>query len=196
MWTEERGPVGTPSMPIERPRGDDPGRAVTLRDRTSVVVRPVRPDDRPLVADLFARLSRRRLAERFLTPLPRVRPEWIGRFANVDGEARLGLVAGPGGGAPGDEVIALAQYEPAGDGVRELALVVRDDWQARGLGTALLLMIMAAATRRGRALFTALVNADNVRMLYLLRRHTRIIARTVDSGVVEVRFEPVRHPGP
>ncbi len=162
-------------------------REVMLGGRSCVFVRPVRADDEPLLAELFARLSPRTVYQRFLAPVPRVRSEWIREFANVDYDRRLGIVAQPVAPTAG-ELIALAQYEAVGDGAAEIAIVVRDDWQGRGLGRRLLLTIVEAADRRGRTHLQAWVNADNSRMLRLLDRHTEVVARTFDGGVVELLF--------
>jgi RimJ/RimL family protein N-acetyltransferase len=167
---------------------------VMLRGRACVFVRPVRADDEGRLGDLFARLSARTIYQRFLASVPRVRPEWIHAFANVDCDARLGIVAQPIASGAG-ELIALAQYEAVGDDAAEIAIVVRDDWQGRGLGTRLLLTTVEAAERRGRTHLQAWVDADNARMLRLLDRHTDIVARTVDSGVVELLFRRARPAG-
>jgi GNAT superfamily N-acetyltransferase len=156
-------------------------------DSSGVFVRPVRADDDQRLGDLFARLSARTISQRFLAALPGVRAEWIREFANADYDTRLGIVAQPIAPGAGD-LIAPAQYEPVDDGAAEIAIVVRDDWQGRGLGTRLLLTIVEAAERRGRTHLQAWVNADNAGMLRLLDRHTDVVACSVDSGIVELLF--------
>jgi RimJ/RimL family protein N-acetyltransferase len=161
-------------------------REVTLRDGRRVFVRPVRPDDETRLAAFFGRLSQRTIYERFLAALPRIPERWVRQFSTVDYCARLGLIVEPvvAGATP---VIALAQYEAMPKGAAEVAFVVRDDWQGSGLGTHLLKRIVDAAESPGFDHFQAWVNADNVAMLRMLR-HTDVIARTVERGVVEVFF--------
>ena len=94
-------------------------------------------------------------------------------------------------GPDGRDVIAVARYEPTADPeVAEVAFVVQDGWQGKGLGRLLLRELLTAATTRGIRRFRAYVLADNVRMLRLLSRYTHLLERKIDSGVVELLFVP------
>lgn len=107
-------------------------------------------------------------------------------FARVE-DGRLGLIAEPV--ARGDQpIVAFAQYESIAPRAAEGAFVVRDDWQGQGVGTTLLRTIVAAGEDRDIEHFQAFVLGDNTAMLRLLRRHSDVLARTVESGVVEVLF--------
>jgi GNAT superfamily N-acetyltransferase len=117
-------------------------RDVVLRDGTRVLIRPIRPDDAQGLVDLYARLSRHTAYQRFFTIMKRLPPDWAAILATVDYERRLALVAEHDG-----KVVGVARWEPTGDrdDTVEVAFVVQDGWQNRGLGTWLLLDMLAAA---------------------------------------------------
>jgi RimJ/RimL family protein N-acetyltransferase len=143
--------------------------AVTLRDGAHVRMRPIRPDDEPRLATLYDRLSRDTRYHRFFSVMRRLPPDWAHFLANVDYHKRCALVVE----APGDPetLIAVARYEPAGEpGTAEVAFVVQDDWQHRGLGSILFRELLDAAAANGITLFRAWVLAENRRMLELIAR--------------------------
>jgi RimJ/RimL family protein N-acetyltransferase len=88
------------------------------------------------------------------------------------------------------ELVAVARYEPTDDEeVAEVAFVVVDAYQGRGLGKILLHSLLEAAHARDIHRFRAYVLADNARMLGLLARFTHIVERHVESGVASLLFE-------
>jgi len=173
-------------------------REVTLRDGARVRVRPIRPEDEAGLVDLYGRLSTHTAYQRFFSVMRRLPPDWAHFLANVDHRRRFALVAErPDGGRPA--LVAVARYEPSEDpGVAEVAFVVQDDWQNRGLGTLLLGDLLRAAAANGIERFRAWVLADNRRMLDLLARFTDVTGRTIEQGVCRLEFRPRtgRRPAP
>ena len=165
---------------------------VWLSDGAQFHIRPIRAADEPGLLALFHRLSSRSRYQRFFSPMPRLPQRWLHQLANVDYRERLALVAErPSGAAL--ELVGVARYEPAGmPDSCEIALVVEDRWQARGLGTILLDELLRAAEARGVTRFRAFVLADNVRMLTLLARLGTVIARSMEEGVVTLLFTRTR----
>jgi RimJ/RimL family protein N-acetyltransferase len=163
-------------------------RRVALREGTLARVRPIRADDEPRLAALYERLSRDTRYQRFFTVRQRLPPDWVHFLANVDYRARLALVVESP--ADPDALIAVARYEPApGEpGTAEVAFVVQDGWQDRGLGTVLFGDLLAAAAVNGIERFRAWVLADNRRMLDLIARLGEVTHRAVEQGVVELSF--------
>ena len=163
-------------------------RTVTLKDGFSARIRPIRPDDEPRLVDLYDRLSRHTAYQRFFTVLRRLPPDWYHFFANVDYVRRMALVAERETVA-GPQIIGVGRYEPSDEpGVAELAFVVEDGWQGRGLGALLLEAVLEAADARGLRRFRAYVLADNHRMLRLLATRTEVDERRTEEGVTGLRF--------
>jgi RimJ/RimL family protein N-acetyltransferase len=164
------------------PYPTDLERDVVLRDGSHVQLRPIRPDDEPRLVALYDRLSRHTAYQRFFTAIKRLPPDWVHFLANVDYHRRLALVVEH---PPSGELVAVARYEPTDEeGTVEIAFVVQDAWQNRGLGTVLLKDLLAAAEARGIRRFRAYVLADNLRMIDLLVRFMDIIERKTEAGVI------------
>lgn len=135
-----------------------------VRDGHGVHVRPVTSDDKEKLGDMFVRLSPQTIYRRLHMPYPRV-PEWmIAWFADVahhDGE-RLVAVAG-------DDIVGHAMYVGPDSGHdAEIALVVEDRWQSKGVGKLLLRDLADRAESRNIEAFTGLTLAENRRVLDLI----------------------------
>jgi RimJ/RimL family protein N-acetyltransferase len=165
-------------------------RTASLKDGTHVRIRPVRPEDEPRLVALHSRLSRDSRYHRFFGEMERLPPDWAHFFANVDYHRRLALVAErvPRGGGV---LIGVGRYDfSEKEGAAEVAFVVEDPWQDKGLGTILLKDLVCAAAARGIRRLRAYVLADNERMLRLLARHTHILEQKTERGVVDLLFTP------
>jgi len=108
----------------------------------------------------------------------------------VDHADREAVVAVVGG-----EVVGVARYDrsPTDPTEAEFAVVVEDAWQDVGLGRQLLGELTRLAACRGVRTLTATVQADNDRMVHLIRRLFPRATFAVDNGVYTVRgpIEPV-----
>jgi RimJ/RimL family protein N-acetyltransferase len=166
-------------------------RTITLKDGFSARIRPIRPDDEPRLVDLYERLSRHTAYQRFFTVLRRLPSDWYHFFANVDYVRRLALVVERETVA-GVQLIGVGRYEPAEEpDTAEVAFVVEDGWQGRGLGGILLEAVLGAADARGIRRFRAYVQADNHRMLRLLATRTQVEDRKTEEGVTGLWFRRV-----
>jgi RimJ/RimL family protein N-acetyltransferase len=173
-------PAGAADYPAELER------MVTLRDGALVRIRPIRPADAPRLIDLYRRLSGQTAYQRFFTVMRRLPPDWATWLATVDYRRRLALVAEVDTPA-GAELIGVGRYEPSEPPrTVEVAFVVQDGWQNRGVGTLLVGDLLRAAAARDVRRFRAYVLADNVRMLDLLARHTHVEERKTEFGVTEL----------
>ncbi len=180
--------MSEPAVPQPAPYPADLEREVALRDGTRLRVRPIRADDAPRLIEYYGRLSAHTAYQRFFGVMKRLPPDWARLLATVDYRRRLALVA-ERGPRENPELIAVARYEPTDrEDTAEVAFVVQDGWQGRGLGATLLRALLDAAAGRGIRRFRAYVLADNSRMLDLLRRFTEIEEHKLDAGVVELVF--------
>jgi len=168
-------------------------RTLALGSGERVRIRPIRPDDEPRLSELYDRSSHTTRYQRFFTVHRRLPPDWAHFLANVDYERRFALVV-EDLAAPTTSVIGVARYEPTDDGVPEIAVVVEDRWQGKGLGTLLLTELFRAALDNGISHFRAWVLADNRRMLGMLARHAEVLERRMEQGVVELRLAPIYRP--
>jgi RimJ/RimL family protein N-acetyltransferase len=151
-----------------QPRPEEEATPVVLRDGSGVLVRPVRATDALLLAEGFARLSERSRRMRFLGKKEELSAGELRYYADVDHhdhEALVALDPADGRGA------GVARYVRDADDPQaaEIALTIADDWQGRGLGTALLARLSDRARQEGICRFTAVVSSDNVPMGMLLR---------------------------
>ena len=160
-------------------------RTVHLRGGTEVVLRPIRSEDAPALTRLYDRLSPESAYQRFFAVMRRLPPDWARILADVDHDRRAAIVAlGPGG-----ELVGVARYSVLVDpGEAEIALVVEDAWQGRGLGTILLAALLEHAESRGIPRFLAYVLADNHRMVRLIGRVGRVTEHSVSGGVASLCF--------
>jgi RimJ/RimL family protein N-acetyltransferase len=133
-----------------------------LADGAEVLIRAAGPDDAEGVRDLHERSSAVTRQRRYLG-------------GAHPSDARLRRLLEPAGGrtllaiAEDGRVVAMANLLAEGD-LGEVALLVEDAWQRRGLGTALLRRLVAHAGRGRFAALIAHLAADNIAMLRTLRR--------------------------
>jgi len=184
---------------------------VLLSDGRSARLRAVRPVDGPLLRSFGARLSRETVYFRFFAPRKQISDEEIRHLVTVDYRDRLALVA-----FVDRELVAVARYDrlptkaedalpgsaagttggsvPQLVGEAEVAFVVRDDHQGRGLGTVMLEHLASAAVARGIGRFVADVLPDNHRMLGVFRSAGFDEQALLDSGVIRVTLELTAQP--
>ena len=116
---------------------------VLLTDGGVAHLRPSGPADTEAIRAMHGRLSAKTLYLRYFSAVSTVSDQKIAIFTDVDYDSRVGLVAELGG-----EMIAAGVYlrSPVGDtDSAELALLVEDSQQSRGLGSILLEHLAAAA---------------------------------------------------
>ena len=136
------------------------------------------------MVDLFRQLSPESVYQRFHAPLSQLSPDMAHHLASVDDSKRMALIS-----ESGSQFIGVARYECTEDpSIVELALVVVDEWQNRGLGRFLLREIMAEAARHSIHRFRADVLAENRRMLQLLTTEGEIYDRKIEAGVATLWF--------
>ncbi|MGW5054433.1 bifunctional acetate--CoA ligase family protein/GNAT family N-acetyltransferase [Actinokineospora sp. NPDC004072] len=157
---------------------------VVLADGGTVHLRPIVPTDADALRAFHGRLSERTRYYRYFGPYPRIPDRDLRRFSTVDHEGRVAFIA-----LLGDDIIAVGRYERlAGQDSAEVAFVVEDAHQGRGLGSILLEHLAAAARERGLAKFEAEVLAENGQMVRVFRDAGYQVSRAFDEGVLHLEF--------
>ncbi len=163
---------------------------IRLEDGTTLLLRPVRPEDGPAFRDLFAHLSEDAVQLRFFSPKKELSQPTVARMTRVDYDREIALVLaepGPSGKAAVHAVVHLITVP--GDARAEFAIMVRSDMTGRGLGSLLMDRIIAYGKARGlREIFGGVLRA-NTRMLKVCERFGFSRRQCQDDpGVVEVRL--------
>ena len=156
---------------------------VVASDGGTVHLRPITPGDAEALVALHERLSEQTRYFRFFGPYPHLSARDVERFTVVDHDRRVAIVA-----TLGNDLIGVARYETVRDGVAEVAFVIEDAHQGRGLGPLMLEHLAAAARERGITSFEADVLPSNRRMLRVFRDAGYSARRAFDVDAVHVTF--------
>jgi GNAT superfamily N-acetyltransferase len=131
---------------------------VELRDGASIWIRPIRPDDKDALIRGFDRLSPESRYRRFFAPLDRLSSRDLAYLTEVDHHDHEALIAHSESGEP----LGVARYVRGDDPDRaEVAVVVVDEWQGRGVATELISRLADRAREEDVRLFTATILAEN-----------------------------------
>ena len=180
----------TPGIARQAPGQVLPGELV-LRDGTPVLIWPLLPTDAGTLRDVFRRLSPDSRHQRFLQVLDQLDDPMIWRLVDsVDGVHHIALlliVLPPEGKEEPAGVARLVQH-PEDPATADIAIAVADDWQRRGVGTALISALMerrpAAVTR-----LHTVIEAGNRGSLALLARTGQMSPGLPERGVLDVTVE-------
>ncbi|NYT96538.1 bifunctional GNAT family N-acetyltransferase/acetate--CoA ligase family protein [Salinispora sp. H7-4] len=158
---------------------------VLLSDGTTVQLRPIRPADAPGIVAMHSRFSERTRYLRYFSPYPRIPERDLRRFVNVDHHDREAFVV-----LVSDQIVAVGRYERLGPAATEaeVAFVVEDAYQGRGIGSVLLEHLADAARRVGIPTFVAEVLPANNAMLRVFADFGYQVRRQFADGVVHLSF--------
>ncbi|MFA9400205.1 MAG: N-acetyltransferase family protein [Acidobacteriota bacterium] len=167
---------------------------VTLEPGVEFLIRPIQPNDKPLMTAGFEELTPRTRFQRFFAPVARLSESDLAYLTEIDHVDHEALIAiDPEDGS----LIGVARYvrtRPSNEA--EVAIIVADNWHGHGLGTALLRRLARRASEEGIEFFLALVLVENNSARELFERLVPGMSETSHSspGQVEIRIE-LPHPG-
>ncbi|MEO3855054.1 GNAT family N-acetyltransferase [Acrocarpospora sp. B8E8] len=158
---------------------------VVLSDGGTAHLRPIHPGDAGLLRDFYSRLSDQTIYFRFFGPRPRLSDREIAWFTNVDHNDRVALIA-----TIGTEMVAVVRYDRVQPPDHaEVAFLVEDAHQGRGVAAVLMEHLRAAARERGIRTFIADVLPANHRMNMLFRQAGYTARSTFADGVVRLTLD-------
>jgi acyl-CoA synthetase (NDP forming)/GNAT superfamily N-acetyltransferase len=157
---------------------------IVAADGGTVHLRPIRPEDEEGLVGLMDRSSDQTRYFRFFGPMKRLSDKDLHRFTHVDHVHRVAFVV-----LLGDQLVAVGRYDryPDTDDA-EVAFLVEDAHQGRGLGSVLLEHLAAAGRERGIKRFVAEVLAQNGKMVRIFQDAGFEATREYEDGVVHLTF--------
>jgi len=181
---------GKPTMPhlVISPY---PTRYVTpwkLSDGTEVLLRPIRPEDEPMEAELLHTVSEETLRGRFFENSVNVTHEMLVRFTNIDYDREMAIVAELTRGKK-KRLIGVGRLMGEADrGRGEFAVLVHDEFQGKGLGFKLADIIIGIAQEKGLREVSGFIDANNRRMLRVVAE-LGFVEEGTEEGVTSVRLD-------
>jgi acetyltransferase len=152
-------------------------------------IRPIRPEDAPLLVELFESLSPRSVYLRFFTPLKRLPHKMLARFTQIDYDREIALVAVPATGS-NERLLGVARVISGRKPKEaEFAVAVGDPWQGKGIGASLLQRCLSIAKERGIEKVMGTVLVENTQMLLLGRKLGFKIKKIAKAGEYELSID-------
>ncbi len=159
-----------------------------LRDGTPVLLRPMKPEDEPLVSEFLGKCSEETIYFRYFKLIKHWTHEMLIRFTQNDYDREVGLMAI--GQPPGPEVMmGVSRMVMAADrSTAEFAVIVADPWQGKGLGPKLVERLTDIAREQGVKLLHGDVLAQNQPMLEMVKRLGFSLHKDTEGGTYRVEM--------
>lgn len=165
------------------PTDENLRRSTLLSDGTQITLRAVQPTDEPGMRDLMYDLSKETVYYRFMSRQSSFSQQQIQDLVYVDHRREVTIVATIPE-AHGENIIAVGRYFLDEQSNRaEVAFVVRDTWQNRGIGTVLFTHLTLCARENGIDGFTANVLRENQRMQTIFNHSGHKVTTTLKEGI-------------
>jgi GNAT superfamily N-acetyltransferase len=170
------------NLPENYPRALD--REVSLSSGELVHLRPIYPGDAERLVAFHARLSSDSVYRRYFSFHPELSDNEVAWLTTVDYVDRLALIV-----EDDDQLLAVGRYDRVpGTDEAEVAFLVADEYQHRGMGMLLLHHLATAARRQGITTFTAETQANNRDMMGVFEGSGFDVSASLDAEIISVRF--------
>ncbi len=161
----------------------------TLKDGTQIFFRPVKPTDEPALSEMLYSLSNQSVHTRYFTYTMTFPHKDVQKLTNIDycnDLAIVGVVPSP----VGEDIVAITQYflDPQTQAA-EVAFIVQDEWQQKGMGTFLMDYIAQIARQRGVRRFYAKVLPVNKPMLAIFHNSGFKVNTEFDGEAYSIAFD-------
>ena len=140
------------------------------KDGSLISIRPIRSDDAPLLVELFNRLSKDTIFFRFLDDLKSLPPDWLQDFTRIDYAQDVAMVAAKEIESR-ERILGVCRIMRKPGSTRgEIAAVVDDQWQGKGIGKILLQHSIHIAKELGIRVLWGIVSSENKRLLAMAEK--------------------------
>jgi GNAT superfamily N-acetyltransferase len=161
----------------------------TLRDGTEIFFRPVKPTDEAALSEMLYSLSDESVRKRYMAHTVAFPHKQVQQLTNIDYQQNLTIVSTVPG-VSGEQIVAIAQYflDPK-TLAAEVAFIVQDEWQQKGMGTFLLDYITKIAKQRGVKRFYAKVLPSNRPMLSIFYNSGYKVNTEFDGETYSITYD-------
>ena len=168
---------------------EDLERYDTLRDGTEIFFRPVKPTDEPALSEMLYSLSEKSVQTRYFTHTMTFPHKDVQQLTNIDYRQDISII-GVVPSVSGEQIVAIAQYflDPKTQAA-EVAFIVQDEWQQKGMGTFLLDYVTQIAKKRGVKRFYAKVLPANKPMLTIFYNSGYKVNTEFDGEVYNITYD-------
>jgi len=156
---------------------------VLLKDGRVAQLRPILTSDADQFVAFYSRVSEQSKYFRFFAPYPTLSEKDVARFTDVDHDRRVAFVV-----TVSAEIIGVGSYDAVGEHEAEVAFLVEDAHQGRGVGQLLLEHLSQAGRERGILRFVADVLPSNAHMQQIFREMGYQVEGMVEDGVQRLAF--------
>ncbi len=173
-------------LPSAHPYPKKMEETITFKDGQQLVIRPIRPDDEDKIKEMFYTFSEQTKYLRYHGSLKSLPHNKLQVFCNVDYDTEMALVV-VRGQAGHEEILGVGRYMTnPGKRSAEMAFVVSDNWQRKGIGTHLFKRLVEIGRQAGLVQFNADVLPENSGMLKIFHRSGLNTETQTEEGVVRV----------
>jgi len=189
-WAKDHHYVPKEVLPfpeIEYP--EELKRYIVLKDGSRILLRPIKPSDVSMKHHLFYALSKESIEKRYLGSLKALPLKRIWPYVIIDYKNEM-VIVGTVQEGESENMVAIGSYSRVPNtNLAEVALVVRDDWQNKGLGTILFNYLCEIAKKQGLDGFIAWVMVDNERMMHIIKKSGYPVRYRIDGNLYYVEIK-------
>ncbi len=158
------------------------------KDGSEIIMRPIKPEDAPLLVEFFNTLSQRTVFLRFFGELKELPPKWVRHFTRINYARDVAIIAVDELESR-EQILGVCRIMREGETTKgEYAVVVADAWQGRGIGIMLSEYSIKIARRLGTTSIWGIVSPDNSKMIDMARQLGFSVKMDEEAAVVQIEM--------